>query len=127
MYGIAIILSIELLDDCSTVQKWYADNGNAVGSLDKLKKLFDLLKKHGPVFGFLLTKCHIITKQHFFEKAQKIFVHKKIEIVDDCRVFDSAIGSDNAEKKFVEKSQKTAEIVVQRASRLCQCFTSKRI
>ena len=41
MYGIAFIPLIELLDDCFTVQKWYAGNDNAVGSLDNLKKLFD--------------------------------------------------------------------------------------
>ena len=54
MYGIAIIHSIELLDDCFTVQKRYADNVNAVGSLDNLEKLFDSMEKHGPAFGSII-------------------------------------------------------------------------
>ena len=37
LYGIAIIALTELLDDCFTVQKWYADNGNAFGCLDDHK------------------------------------------------------------------------------------------
>ena len=36
-YGITIIPLIELLDDCSTVQKWYANDGNGVGFVDNLK------------------------------------------------------------------------------------------
>ena len=42
----------------------------AKGSLENLKKLFDSLKKHGPAFGYHLTKCHIITKEHLFERSQ---------------------------------------------------------
>ena len=37
MYGIALILLIDIFDDCLTVQKWYGDNCNTVGSLDNLK------------------------------------------------------------------------------------------
>ena len=65
MYGIAIIHQIQLLDDCFTVRKFYVDDGNAVGSLDNLKKLFESLKKHGSDFGYRLTKRHIFTKEHF--------------------------------------------------------------
>ena len=81
-------------------------SGNAVRSLDNLNKLCDSLKEHGPAFGFHPTKCHIITKEHLFEKAQQIFVHDEVEIVDGCRVLGSVIGSDSAEKKFVERSPK---------------------
>ena len=41
MYGIAINPLIAFLDDCFTVQKWYANDGNAVGSLDNLKTFFE--------------------------------------------------------------------------------------
>ena len=107
MYGIAIIPLIELLDDCFTVQKWYADDVNAVCSHDNMKKLFDSLIKHGPAFVYQLTKCHIITKKHLFGKAQQIFVHDEVEIVDGCRVLGGVISSENAKKKkFVERSLK---------------------
>ena len=74
MYGIAIIPLNEILDNCFTVQKWYADYGSVAGSLDNLKKLFDWLKKHVPAFGYHLNKCHI-TKEHLFEKAEQISVN----------------------------------------------------
>ena len=32
--GIAIIPLIKIFDSCFTIQKWYADDGNAAGSLD---------------------------------------------------------------------------------------------
>ena len=56
--------------------------------------------------GYHLTKCHIITKEHLFEQLGHIFDHDEVEIVDLCRVLDSVIGSDDAEKKFVEKYKK---------------------
>ena len=95
------IASRLLQDDCFTVQKWYADDDNAFGSLDKLKKLYDSLKKHGPAFGYNLTKCHIIIKEHLFEKAQQVFVHNEVEKVDGCRVLGSVKVFDKAEKNFL--------------------------
>ena len=63
------------------------------------------MKKRGPAFGYHLTNCHVITKEHLFEKALQIFVNDEVEIVDGCRVLDSVIGSDNVEKKL-ERSLK---------------------
>ena len=37
MYGIAILLLIELVQDPKIIQKWYADIGNITGSLDDQK------------------------------------------------------------------------------------------
>ena len=68
MYGIAIITLIELLDDCFTVQKWYADNGNVVGSLINLKKRFDSMKKHGPVSVTILPNAKSLQKNTFLKK-----------------------------------------------------------
>ena len=45
MYWIAIIPIIDILADCFTVQKWYADDGYIVGFLDNLKKSFGLIEK----------------------------------------------------------------------------------
>ena len=86
--------------------KKYANDGNAVSSHENLKNLFDTLKKHCPAFGYHLTKCHIITKEHLFESAQQIFAHDDLEIVDGCRLLSSVIGSENAAKEFVEISLK---------------------
>ena len=66
-----------------------------------LIKLFSSLKKRGPALGYHLTKCDIITKEHLFEKAQQIFVHDEVQIVEG-----SVIASEYAERKFVERSPK---------------------
>ena len=47
-----------------------------------------------------------LLQERLFEKAQRIFVHNQVEIIGGCRVLGSVRGSDNAEKKFVEKSNK---------------------
>ena len=61
-----LFLLTELLDDCFAIQKWYANDGNAVCSLENLKNLFDSLNKHSSASGCHLKKCHM---------AQQIFVH----------------------------------------------------
>ena len=76
VHGFFIILLIELLDDCFAVQKRYEDDGNAFGSLDNLKNLFESLKKHCPAFGYHLTKCTSF-KEHFFEKVQPLLFTMK--------------------------------------------------
>ena len=112
MYAVAIIPLIELLD-FFTVQKWYTDDCNAVGSLDNLA-----------AFGCHPTKRHVFTKEHLCKKAQHNFVHDEVQIDDGCRELGSVIGSDKTEKKFVERLL-TAEIVATTAGLPSQCFTSK--
>ena len=114
LYGIAIILLIELLDGCFTVPKRHANDGNAVDSLDNMKTVFESLKRHGPAFGYHLNKCHIITKEYLFEKAQQTFFHDEVEIVDGFRVLGSVIGSNNAEK-ICRKITETAEILMKKS------------
>ena len=57
----------------------------------------------------------MITKEYLFERAQQIFPHE-VEIDDGCRVLGSVIGSENAEKKFVEKSLKQKSLLKRRAA-----------
>ena len=88
--------------------------------------------KHGPSFGYYLTECHIITKKYLFEKAQQIFVDDEVEVVDSCRALGSVIGSDNADKKFVERSLKQKKLLLRKLAahanvshqNFCKSFTS---
>ena len=84
-------------------QKWYADDGNAVGSLKSLVALHQKLQKHGPAFGYKLTKCNLIVKESSLEKAKKSFDSNDIEIVPGHRVLGSTIGSKAACDEFREK------------------------
>ena len=69
MYGVALLPLITLAKDDMVTQKWYADDGNAVGSLESLVALHQKLQKHGPAFGYKLTKCNLIVKESSLEKA----------------------------------------------------------
>ena len=86
----AIIPSIELLDDRFAVQKLYEDDGNAVESLDYLKELFDSLKK--------IWSCYSVSN---LTKAS-------------CKKLGSVLGSNNAEKKFVERSRKPGKSMLKK-------------
>ena len=97
---------IELLEYCFTVQKRYADDSNAVGSHDNLKKVFDSLSEHGLSLGYRLIKWHIITKEHHFWKNTADFLSRRGGNNCLCRVFGRTINSGNAEKKLVERSLK---------------------
>ena len=52
-------------------QNWYADDGNAVGTLETLVTLHQKLQKHGPAFGYKLTKCNIIVEESFLENLAR--------------------------------------------------------
>ena len=47
---------IEKLSGDKLTQKWYADDGNATGSVGALKVLLSKLKLHGPSFGYNVIK-----------------------------------------------------------------------
>ena len=44
IYGLAIIPLKKLLSDDNVTQKWYADDGNAVGKLSTLRTILDKSK-----------------------------------------------------------------------------------
>ena len=103
MYGVALLPLINLVKDDMVTQKWYAEDGIAVGSLESLVALHQKLQKHGPAFGYKLTKCNLIVKESSLEKAKKSFESIDIEIVPGHRVLGSTIGSKAACDKFREK------------------------
>ena len=73
MYGVSILPLIRLVSPESVIQKWYADDGNAVGSIEMLKKLLMILAQRGAAFGYHEVKCYSIKKRSFSESAKKIF------------------------------------------------------
>ena len=70
------------------------------------------LEKHGPAFGYHLNQMSHHCQGHQFEKAQHNFVHDEVEKVDGCRVLGSVLGSDNAEKVFLERSLKKHKLLL---------------
>ena len=54
MYGVAIIPLIRKLDQKEIMQKGFADDGNAAGSLQNLRKMLDLVETTGKGFGYFV-------------------------------------------------------------------------
>ena len=95
------------------------------------KAVHEQLKKHGPAFGYTLTKCNIIAKTKNMKKAQSLFNKEDIDIVDGYRVLGSVTGLEAACDKFrsykqseynqiVEKLFKHAKVSLQN---VFHCFT----
>ena len=62
MYGLAIIPLIKRLSVDDVIQKWYADDGNAVGKLSNLRTVLDKIVSLGKFFGYHVkaSKCQLI-------------------------------------------------------------------
>ena len=86
MYGVATIPLIHMLEDQNLTHKWYADDGNMAGSLESLRIMLDKLYEHGGAFGYNVTKCHLITKPEFVQKANKVFSGLDIDVIEGHRV-----------------------------------------
>ena len=119
MYGIALLPLVKLLENTDIVQKWYADDGNAVGKLEDLHRLHEALAEHGPAFGYHITKCHIIAKKNHIENAKEIFKNKDVDVLEGHRVLGSVIGSTSAchdfKTKIVSEHAKTISQLSQHA------------
>ena len=93
MYGVLILPLVQLVSNDQVKQKWYADDGNAVGSLANLYQLMRMLLEHNLSFGYNLTSCHLIVKPEIIDSAVETFHDMEVEIVEGSRVLGSVIGS----------------------------------
>ena len=107
MYGLAIIPRIKLLSVDDVSQKWYADDGNAVGKLSNLRTVLDKIVSLGKFFGYHVkaSKCQLIVKDEKLGEAQKIFANTGITTKAGARVLGSVIGTESECKKFLEFQQ----------------------
>ena len=107
MYDLAIIPLIKLLSVDNVTQKWYADDGNAVGKLSNLRTVLDKIVSLGKFFGYHVkaSKCQLIVKDEKLGEAQKVFANTGITIKAGARVLGSVIGTESECKKFLEFQQ----------------------
>ena len=61
-YAMATLPLIDTLEKQNLTNKWHADNGNVAGSLESLRFLLDKLYENRGAFGYIVIKCHLITK-----------------------------------------------------------------
>ena len=117
MYGIALLPLMDLVNEEGVLQKWYADAGNAAGSIESLRNLFEKLKLHGPAFGYNVTNCHLITKDSSLDKAKDLFKDENVELVGGHCILGSDIGLSEACHAFQSsKLTEYADIVNRLAS-----------
>ena len=90
----------------NVTHKWYADDGNAAGSISSLSKLYHDLKEIGPHFGYKV-KCHLITKSDFEHRAKDLFANEDVEIIKGLRVFGSVIGNEESCQEFFNEKNST--------------------
>ena len=107
MFGLATLLLKKLVNDNSLTQKWYADDGNAVGNLKKLRSVVDNIIEHGKFFGYHVksSKCQLIVKDGKYNERIKVFKNTGIEMKKRVRELGSVVGSET-ESKIVLETQK---------------------
>ena len=107
MYGLAIISLLKLLAVDDVTQKWYPDDGNAVGKLSNLRTVLDKIVSLGNFFRYHVkaSKCQFIVKDENLGEAQKIFANTGITIKAGAGMLVSVIGSESECKKFLEFQQ----------------------
>ena len=75
-------LSKEITETFPLMQLAFADDLNGVGSLENLKKWWDLLEQEGGKYGYHVkaSKPYITVKEKYQDKAKQIFQGSKITI-----------------------------------------------
>ena len=117
MYGIAILPLIKRVMSDNVTQKWYADNGNAAGSIPLLSKLYHDLKEIGPHFGYKVIKCHLITKPDFEQRARDLFANEDVEVINGHRVLGSVIGTEERCQEFFDEKSNTYSKLLKKLSK----------
>ena len=107
MYSLVLIPLMKLLSVDNVTQKWFADDGKAVGKLSNLRTVLDKIISLGKFFGYHVkaSKCQLIVKDEKLSEAEKIFENAGITIKAGARVLGLAIGTKSECKKFLEFQQ----------------------
>ena len=93
---------IKKVSDDNLVQKWYANDGNAAGSVEALKVLVSNLKLHVHLFGYNVVKYHLVTKAEFVNDAKNVLKGKKVHIIDKSGVLGPVIGNVDSSRQYIE-------------------------
>ena len=101
----------------NVTQKWYADNGNAAGSIPLLSKLYHDLKEIGPLFGYKVIKCHLIKKPDFEQRARDLFANEDVAVINGHRVLGSVIGTEERCQEFFDEKSNTYSKLLKKLSK----------
>ena len=108
MYGLALLPLIRKLDlgtSVDWVQSWYADDGQAVGKLHKLREWWDMLVEEGPKYGYYpqAGKTWLVVKPGIEAQAAAVFEGTGIKIAEEGgqRDLGAAVGSKQFQEKYL--------------------------
>ena len=120
MYALGVI-PVTKVSSCRQV--WYADDATGCDTLLVLLEWFNLLKKHGPLYGYhpKPEKCILLVKPERLERAREVFlgtgvqvetegskdvkkVDKNLEIISEgARHLGAAVGTSEFKRMYVKK------------------------
>ena len=122
MYGLAVIPLIKLLSVDNVIQKWYADDGNAVGKLSNLRTVLDKVVSLGKFFSYHVkaSKCQLIVKDQKLGEAEKIFENTGITIKAVARVLGSVIVTESECKKLLEFQQNEQIKILKKSTKIAK-------
>ena len=128
MYGIAIKPPILKLQTPRTVQKWYADNGNAAWTLQQLHELFENLSNQGPSFGYHVNvpKLQLIVKPSTKQKA-KIFLRKSMSKFSMVREFSDQLLAVTSICRVFERQTQRPNKINSKTLKVCQVITPRSL
>ena len=113
MYVLAILPLKKFLLVDNVTQKWYADDGKAIGKLSNLLTVLDKIVSQGKFFGYHVKafKCQLIVKDEKLCEAEKMFENTGITIKAGARVLGSNIGTESESKNFLEFQNEQIKIL----------------
>ena len=113
------------MDDVT--QKWYADDGNAVGKLSNLRTVIDKIVSLGNFFGYHVkeSKCQLIVKDEKLGEAQKIFANTGITTKAGAQVLGLVIGTASECKKFLKFQQNEQIKILKKLTKIAKTSPQK--
>ena len=107
MYGLALLPLIRELKvlDGEWVQSWYADDGQAVGTVESLRRWWDRLVEIGPRYGYYprASKTWLVVKEGREAEAEEAFRSTGVKIAKESgsRDLGAAVGSLAFRRKYM--------------------------
>lgn len=106
LYGLLLLPLIRKLKQAfpSLIHLWFADDGNAIGTLTQLKFFWAALCKYGPAYGYHPdpSESIIITTVANLDRANELFLPLKFQIVHGDRFLGGYIGNDESFSEWLE-------------------------
>ena len=110
-----MVLSEPDRNDEKARQSAYADDLTGAGTIDQLKRWWDLVIKYGPYIGYYAKpgKSWLIVKEEYKSKAEEVFAGSGLQITTEGRRhLGAVVGTDQYKEEYVNDLIDTWESIV---------------